>query len=410
MTTCPICKSVADSGRNNMGDFTQFDCPRCGKFLITGTALGMLSARLSDDDLKTRACMSHAVRALSDTNTNDEWIEITSLTVDELTKKPLPSINIQQANLLRWLATSLEDDQLGTITLPTENILASIVGALNGDRANKLVSLVEDGGFVRREADNRVMVTANGWKLLEPTPPDNSNIPKVVVTSAPQVELKTVKAHCNKCKGERSAFVRAAYTLSDNDEAVSWSNSYDILECCGCQNINIKHDFWFSEWDEIGHDSQGRTIMVPGVKTKYWPPPIRRTKPLWSSEINDEVLMTLFNELHVALDSDLLVLSTIGARTLFDRASFLQVGDSLGGFAGKIEAMVNAGHISATEKDILSAMTDAGNAAAHRGYAPTYSQLMAIVDILENYIQRSQILSGVAEALKKSTPPRSAKK
>jgi Domain of unknown function (DUF4145) len=150
--------------------------------------------------------------------------------------------------------------------------------------------------------------------------------------------------------------------------------------------------------------------MEHGIKTTYWPPPIKRQKPEWSSEISDEVLRTLFDELYVALASDLLVLSTIGARTLFDRASFLQVGDPPGGFAGKMQAMQDAGHISAKEKDILEAMTDAGSASAHRGYSPTFKQLTAIVDILENYVERAFVLGDAADALRRSTPVRPPRK
>ena len=71
--------------------------------------------------------------------------------------------------------------------------------------------------------------------------------------------------------------------------------------------------------------------------------------------------------------------------------------------------MQTAGHISASEKDILEAMTDAGNASAHRGYSPTFEQLTAIVDILENFIERAFVLKNVAEALRQSTPPRQSK-
>ncbi len=410
MTNCPICMSATESGRSGTGDFKQFDCPRCGKFEITGSALAMLSSRLAEDEPKSRARMSHAIRALSDSNKSESWTEITSINLDELTKKPLPSINKQQINLLRWLAMTLDDDQLGTVELPTEKVLASIVGTLDGDRANKLVSLMETEGIITRGVGNKVMISVKGWHLVEPAAQDTSTDSKEVVMKNMVEESKVVKAHCNKCKGERSAFVRATHTVNGSDGEVNWKHTYDVLECCGCQNIFIRHEFWFSEWDEIVYDPDGTMTMQHGVQTKYWPPPIRRNKPDWSSEISDTVLRTLFDELYVALDSDLLVLSTIGARTLFDRASFLQVGDQPGGFTGKIDAMVSAGLISSAEKNILGAVTDAGNASAHRGYSPTFVQLTAIVNILENYIQRSFILSDVAEVLKESTPPRVPKK
>ena len=61
------------------------------------------------------------------------------------------------------------------------------------------------------------------------------------------------------------------------------------------------------------------------------------------------------------------------------------------------KAMVDASYISEMEKDILEAMTDAGSAAAHRGYAPSNKQLSSIMDILENYLHRSFILGDAAQ-------------
>lgn len=410
MTHCPICNATEAICRDSSGDFKQFDCPQCGHYQITGTALAMLTSRLSVDEVTIGARMSHAIRTLSDSNTTDARFEITSLNVDELTKKTLPSIDKQQTNFLNWLIKNLGEDQLGTVKLPPEKILASIVGAINGDRANKLVSLMEAEGLVARCADSGAMVTSKGWQMLEPAPQVLTIAPKEVANMKVPEDTKIVMAHCNKCKGDRRTFVRATHTVEGNDGEISWGDTYDILECCGCQTISVRHERWFSEWDQIVHDLNGKTIMVPGVQTKYWPPPIRRTKPDWSSEITDAVLRGLFDELYAALDSNLLVLSTIGARTLFDRASYLQVSDPPGGFSGKLDAMVMGQFISSSEKGILEAMTDAGNASAHRGYSPTFEQLSAIVDILENYLHRSIVLVGVAVALKESTPPRTPKK
>lgn len=392
-----------------MGDFKQFDCPRCGLYQITGTGLAMLSTRLAEDE-RAAARMSHAVRLLSESVANGKWTEITSLNLDELVKKPLPSIQNQQTNLLKWAAKSLGDDQLGTVFLPTEKTLASIIGTLDGDRANKLISLMDEEELIAKGVENRITITVKGWKALQNLGSDYSTFQTAEIKSQLPEEPKLVKAPCNECKGERSAFVRATHTVNGSDGEVSWSDTYDTLECCGCHTISIRHEFWFSEWDQIGQDSIGNMTLEHGVKTRYWPPPILRPKPKWSSQITDPVLRTVFDELYVALDSDLLVLSTIGARTLFDRASFLQVGDPVGGFAEKLQVMLDEGYISANEKIILLVMTDAGNASSHRGYSPSFAQLTSIVDILESYIHRTFILPGAADALRQSIPPRGPKK
>jgi hypothetical protein len=403
---CPICKSPADVGRESIGDFTQYDCPRCGPYQITGSAKAMLPARLESDEAKARARLSHAVRVMGDAMPGDDWPEINSVNLDELVRKPLPSIERQTINLLRWAAKELGDDQLGVVELPDENYLAGIVGTIDASRADDLMSLARDEGMIELVPNNCISVTRMGWKAIEPVIATEEVKPKVAEAEKTSDVPKVVKAHCNRCRGDRNAFVRATHTVSGSDGEVSWSDTYDVLECCGCGDMNVRHEHWFSEWDSIEQDSLGNMYMQHGVKTTYWPPPMKRQKPEWSGDISDDVLRTLFDELYVGLASDLLVLSTIGARTLFDRASFLQVGDPPGGFAGKMQAMLDAGQISANEKEILEAMTDAGNASAHRGYSPTFEQLTSIVNILENYIERTYVLAEAADALRKSTPAR----
>ena len=370
----------------------------------------MLPSRFETDEAKSRARLSHAIRLMVNAAPQDEWPEINSVNLDELVKKPLPSIERQTINLLRWAAKQLGDDQLGAVELPSEDHLAGIIGTIDADRADDLVSLGKVDGLIELVPDNGISITQKGWKHLEPVEIVKEAKVPVSTQPTPVEEPKVVRAHCNRCNGERNAFVRATHDANGGDGVVDWGSTYDILECCGCQSVNFRREQWCSEWNSIELDSHGNMYEEANIKTTYWPPPIKRKKPKWSSKIPDEVLRTLFDELYVALASDLLVLSTIGARTLFDRASFLQVGDPPGGFAGKMQAMLGAGHISASDKNILEAMTDAGSASAHRGYSPTFEQLTAIVDILENYVERAFILSHAADALKRSTPARPPRK
>ena len=60
--TCPICGNQAEKrGDRDYGDKKRYDCPRCGPFEISGTALSMLDGRLSAES-NARARLSHAVR------------------------------------------------------------------------------------------------------------------------------------------------------------------------------------------------------------------------------------------------------------------------------------------------------------------------------------------------------------
>jgi hypothetical protein len=49
---------------------------------------------------------------------------------------------------------------------------------------------------------------------------------------------------------------------------------------------------------------------------------------------------------------------------------------------------------------------DAGNASAHRGYAPEAERLNHIFDIIEYFLERAFILTPAAAEIRKTTPPR----
>jgi hypothetical protein len=62
--------------------------------------------------------------------------------------------------------------------------------------------------------------------------------------------------------------------------------------------------------------------------------------------------------------------------------------------------------ISQHEKDILIVLTDAGGAAAHRGWHPDAKKLSTIMDGREAFIYRALVLSGAIAAIKEQVPER----
>src|SRR5690606_14528035 len=125
-----------------------------------------------------------------------------------------------------------------------------------------------------------------------------------------------IKAHCNKCRGQTNSWVRAEFTVAGNDGPIEWSDSFEVLQCCGCDTLSVRQEHWFSEWDEVDHDDYGRLVRRPGIKETFYPAPTVRAKPEWSDTVADEVLRHVLDELYVALNLGLNVLASIGARTL----------------------------------------------------------------------------------------------
>jgi hypothetical protein len=112
------------------------------------------------------------------------------------------------------------------------------------------------------------------------------------------------------------------------------------------------------------------------------------------------------SETYNALDVDARVLSAIGARTIFDRVSELLEIDPALTFQEKLNQLQSKGHISASERTHLDILTDAGSAAAHRGWKPTALQLDTVMKIVETFIHRKFVLETEVKQLKSQIPPR----
>ena len=214
----------------------------------------------------------------------------------------------------------------------------------------------------------------------------------------------TVKANCNACGGERNAYIRASYSKKvgpSGPDDPTWSvTTIEALECCGCNQLSMRRKFWFSEWVEL--DGSG------GMEIIYWPPKQAR-EPDWHDRLLfDDNLCQAMKEVYVALNQGLVVLASIGVRTLLDRSFFLLLKEDHGSFAKKLNIMVEKGLLLEGEKEIFQSIADVGNAAAHRAHVPTQETLIKILAAVESFLYQKFILPGDAKAVEKDTrSPRS---
>ena len=221
-------------------------------------------------------------------------------------------------------------------------------------------------------------------------------------------EPQTIRGHCPNCGSGRKAYVRCKHVVSaDEDDGTSARHTGMILECCGCERIYFRKDYWFSEWEMVGsHPITGEPVLVGGGETAYWPAPVRRQRPQWLAKIeeSERELGKLLLEMYAALDNDLRVLAAIAARTVFDRASELLQVDPTLTFKEKLDRLGADRRISLDEEETLQVLVDAGSAAAHRGWRPEADELNTMVDVVESFLQRSFILGDGIEKLKASVP------
>ncbi len=194
---------------------------------------------------------------------------------------------------------------------------------------------------------------------------------------------KIVRIFCNECLREMKHLVLSSVKRSGVHEVApefsfSWENIYQVLECQECSNVTLRVRHWNSE-AQWSHDQKD-------YKDSYYPPIVSRPKPVWFEKLETK-FQEVLQEVYIALDANSRFLAAFGARTALDMLIVDKIGDK-GSFKNKLNKLESEGFIDSTEKELLDAVLEAGNAAAHRGYAPDENLLNSVIDILESLFDR----------------------
>lgn len=215
-----------------------------------------------------------------------------------------------------------------------------------------------------------------------------------------------VKSHCNKCSGERNHIVlhREESSWSEDVDGgrnfISGSDVYFMLKCAGCDEVQLRHESWFSE----NYPDDEPTVRL-------YPPALSRRRPPWildlafKSEVST-VVDELLTEIYVALQNDARRSAAMAIRSLIETIMIDKVQDQ--GTLGKnVDAFVTAGYIpAASEAFFRDTLIEAGNAAMHRAWKPTIRQLNAMMDLTEWLVSSIYIHPQQAAAVKEKLPSR----
>lgn len=225
------------------------------------------------------------------------------------------------------------------------------------------------------------------------------------------ISAKVVSASCPKCIGFRRCDVIAVHSTEWNDPTHSiWGGEvYRIVACRGCETPFFQKTDYCSENIITWQDPETGEIEGDDGDIEYtWPITEKVPRPDWHRQLSsiDGRLDEIVCEVRAAIDNNLNVLAGTGIRTAFDYASELLGIDTELSFRRKIHALLEQKKISQEEHDALLALTDAGSAAAHRGWRPTFKELKGLAEILDAFLYRAFMVERTTRSLKKTIPPR----
>jgi hypothetical protein len=219
---------------------------------------------------------------------------------------------------------------------------------------------------------------------------------------------ETIKTHCNRCQGDTNQTVLHSEKFLWEDQfedgyPIEGTDIYEMLKCCGCDSIILRHTEWFSG----NIDNQGKMYPV----FHYYPPAISRTEPTWLHELDTiideekEFIHDLMKEIYSSLHNNSRRLATMGIRALLEHIMINKAGDQ-GSFSKNIDSFGAQGYISLTQEEILKTILEAGHATIHRAYSPSTEDLHTCMDIAESIVASIYIHPDKANKLKLKIPKR----
>lgn len=236
---------------------------------------------------------------------------------------------------------------------------------------------------------------------------NESSTKKVVKKPTQKTASKSTepfKTHCYNCEDETNQTKlfedqklgprEVVWRNEEGDDSQSmWEvvmEVWTVSRCLGCEKLNFKH----------------RTVNGPireNDQIFFFPRKPIRKPPQWIVKLPMRYAV-VFQEVYIALNEGLFMLTLTGIRTLLDVFIVSKIGDA-GTFKQKLTKLVEYGVITATKATVLGTAIDAGNASAHRAYRPEKETVFQVLDIVEHLLH-SEIVDRHADLIKKNTPPR----
>jgi Domain of unknown function (DUF4145) len=231
------------------------------------------------------------------------------------------------------------------------------------------------------------------------------------------VTVENRQAHCPECDGERTCDVHGTieklWDFHDRQgHSMNGGVQHSLLDCRGCRKVFYETVSWDSESINHWYDAMGETQGEYDKTFVTYPKPESTTKPVWLAAIFkvDEQLRNILGEMYVAYDNQSYILTAVGLRTALDRATEVLGIDAAISFDEKLDELKSGGWIGDTEREILGVVTDAGNAAAHRGWSPDENEISELLLAMELFLQKAFIVGKKALSIKASIPSKPARK
>jgi hypothetical protein len=225
-----------------------------------------------------------------------------------------------------------------------------------------------------------------------------------------ELSIKRVLADCPGCERKQATDVLASFDLPYDDGNTSGNTSYRVIQCCTCSHVHFPTVDTFSEDVSYHRDPDGEEVPTYNETLRYFPPIPKRIRPEWMEcfVLDNPTLDRLLDEAYGALTYGFTVSAAVALRTIFDAATeHLNIDPALS-FDEKLDALERQHGIDAQQRAILNVLTNAGSAAAHRGFNPSAELLETMFRMMEEFLHKIFVTAAEQQALAKRVAELSA--
>lgn len=210
-----------------------------------------------------------------------------------------------------------------------------------------------------------------------------------------------VRAHCNTCSNETHHKV---WTTVDETAAHSTPNQYheihtahSMIECCGCSTVSYMRRHQDSECRDIDDDGN----MFEVIERSFFPPRMNDRRPMKNIWYVPDPMLTIYRETIKAIDNEQPTLAMIGLRALLE-AVCVDKGAAHRNLADKVKGLVDLRFLTPDGANIIHAVRELGNDAAHRFRVAEPHTLLAALQVLEHLLEAAYILPRTEALLRTS--------
>lgn len=272
---------------------------------------------------------------------------VTKVLADKIRNKYFPKTEVSPRQLIRIVKKEPN----------VEGLTATFLAAENKTDIIKTQTLIEEN-------------------LIQPSPAVIEN--KSLSTQTPinsqreisnNILITEQKIDCRECLRPTKHYL----IHSVNMVGVEWNEKYQIVQCMGCESIS------FCRINFKNNQSNNKEEI------DLYPSRIRGRQKL-EIESLPPTIAEIYEEIHLALSNKLLVLATIGIRTLIE-AVCDEKNSTARSLRDKINSLVDMKLLTPKNANNLNKLRSFGNMAAHEVKTPSEHILHNSIDIIEHLLK-----------------------